>query len=110
MWNGAGFSGISKAQLDGIVLAPYWVGARGNVAAMGSGVMTMKHSRSTTSPVPSADPSMDDESMAMVYVGDVYSLVVQEGVPTKPAKKEVKQEAKKEETPQGDDSLWPLIR
>jgi hypothetical protein len=55
------------------------------------------------SSAPSAEPSMDDESMAMVYVGDVYSLVAQEASTPKPAKKRA-------EHLQGDDSLWPLIR
>jgi len=65
----------------------------------------MKHSKSAVRPVPEAD-SYADETMAMVYVGDVYSLVVQEGSVVKPAKAKVE----KRNEPKEDDSLWPLIR
>jgi hypothetical protein len=72
----------------------------------------MKDKRSVVrNPVePKADPFMD-EAMAMVYVGDVYSLVAQEGVSgpaeTKPAEKKVEKKTK----PQDDqDALWPYIR
>jgi len=65
----------------------------------------MKHADSTVNRTPSAEPTMDDESMAMVYVGDVYSLVVQEqSAPVRPKK------LAKHDLPQGEDGLWPLVR
>jgi hypothetical protein len=78
----------------------------------------MKHSRSTVRDLPpdglepDADPYMD-EAMAMVYVGDVYSLVAQDGA-TGEVEAKVKAADKPTTTrdePEGDnDALWPLIR
>ncbi len=66
----------------------------------------MKHPRSAVRQAPEADPYIEDETMAMVYVGDGYSLVAQEGSVVEPAKEKVE---KPDELPD-DDSLWPLIR
>ncbi len=65
----------------------------------------MKQARSTVGQAPTEEPVMDDESMAMVYVGDVYSLVAQEESAAKPVKKNAERHG-----PENDDSLWPLIR
>ena len=82
----------------------------------------MKDSRSTVrnqpeqGPPPEVEPEVDpymDEAMAMVYVGDVYSLVAQDGV-TSEAKVKAKpadEKTLKTDPPQDDnDALWPLIR
>ncbi len=67
----------------------------------------MKHSRAAQRPAP--DPDLyTDETMAMVYVGDVYSLVVQEG--SVPESVKPKSEDPKHDAPEEDDTLWPLIR
>lgn len=101
------FPGNSAVRAGGIVLAHFSTGAHGTIATAGSKVEAMKQARSMVNQAPSADSPMDDESMAMVYVGDVYSLVVQEEATAKPTKKK---DEKKRELPQDDDSLWPLIR
>lgn len=78
----------------------------------------MKESRSTVrdlppeAPEPASDPFMD-ETMAMVYVGDVYSLVAQEAVPGEATAKTspATDKAKKHDAPGDDhDAVWPFIR
>jgi len=79
-------------------------------------VIAMKQSRSTvrnlpeTGPEPDADTYMD-ETMAMVYVGDVYSLVAQEAVSSEPTVTPVPAKTQKHDE-QGDDNdaLLPFIR
>jgi FMN-dependent NADH-azoreductase len=69
----------------------------------------MKHTRSDGRQEPEADPYLD-ETMAMVYVGDVYSLVAQQGSVAEPAKEKIKDKAEKP-APQDDrDALWPFVR
>ena len=59
---------------------------------------------------PEADPYMD-EAMAMVYVGDVYSLVAQDGMTSEVKAKPAENKTPKQEPPQDDnDALWPFIR
>ncbi len=66
----------------------------------------MKRSNATVCQKPVVDPYMD-EAMAMVYVGDVYSLVVQEGTPAVEAEKKAE---KTTESQDDSDVLWPFIR
>jgi hypothetical protein len=78
----------------------------------------MKDSRSAVRDLPQggvepeADPYMD-EAMAMVYVGDVYSLVAQDGMASEIKAKPAEDKIQKQEQPQprdDNDALWPLIR
>ena len=74
----------------------------------------MKHSRSTSRQAPEADSYLD-ETMAMVYVGDVYSLVAQHGSVPEPVKEKLKDKDNGTSegpcAPQDDhDALWPFIR
>jgi hypothetical protein len=76
----------------------------------------MKQSRSAVrdlskaGPEPEADPFMD-EAMAMVYVGDVYSLVAQEGATTEAkSKPAVSKNQTRDELQDDNDALLPFIR
>lgn len=72
----------------------------------------MKQSRSVVPPLdePEVDPFMD-EAMAMVYVGDVYSLVAQEAVVVEEKTKPAPGKAPKHEMPpEENDAVWPFIR
>ncbi|GEM_PF-2690631 len=69
----------------------------------------MKPARSRVRQTPVADPYAD-ETMAMVYVGDVYSLVAQEGSVAKPAADKDNVNGSMAAQDDRDDALWPLIR
>lgn len=71
----------------------------------------MKQSRSEVRnpPEPETDPFMD-EAMAMVYVGDVYSLVAQEGSGVQTAKPAPATTRQREEPQEDNDTLLPFIR
>jgi hypothetical protein len=51
-----------------------------------------------------------DEAMAMVYVGDVYSLVAQEGSGVQTAKPAPATTRQREEPQEDNDTLLPFIR
>lgn len=69
----------------------------------------MKHLQLAKRQAPEANPYWD-ETMAMVYVGDVYSLVAQHGAVAEAAKAEIEDQGEKPAPHDNRDVLWPFVR